>query len=52
MALFLPLFQRDISLNSEHVKPIRADLVDRLHSLVRDLEADGDPPLPDDDTSI
>ena len=49
---FLTLLEQDISRHPERLQPISADLVDRLHSLVGDLEVDLDAPLPEDDTSI
>jgi hypothetical protein len=46
------LDKRDISRHPERLQPITADLVDRLHSLVGDLDVDLDAPLPDDDTRL
>ena len=52
LAPFLTLLEQDISRHPERLQPITADLVDRLHNLVGDLDVDLDAPLPDDDTSI
>ena len=52
LAPFLALLEQDISRHPERLQPITADLVDRLHNLVGDLDVDLDAPLPDDDTSI
>ena len=56
LAPFLTLLEQDISRHPERLQPITADLVDRLHNLVGDLDVDLDvdldAPLPDDDTSL
>lgn len=52
LAPFLALLEQDISRHPERLRPISSDLVDRLHSLVGDLDVDLDAPLPDDDTSL
>lgn len=45
---FLVLLARDISTNTNHVKPLDARLAKRIQSLVKGMEVDLDQPLPAD----
>ena len=46
---FLKFLARDISENPQYVQAISSDLVNRIQSLVADVEIDLDAPLPDED---
>jgi antitoxin PrlF len=46
---FLGFLARDISSHPEHLRAVDADLVERLQSLVGDVEVDLDAPLSADD---
>jgi antitoxin PrlF len=44
----MALLDQDIARDPERLKPITADLVQRLQTLVGDLEVDLEAPLPDE----
>ena len=44
----MALLDQDIARDPERLMPITADLVQRLQTLVADLEVDLDAPLPDE----
>ena len=48
---FLALLEQDIARAPAHLQPITSDLVQRLQTLVGDLEVDLDTPLTDEDES-
>ena len=46
---FLSFLAQDLSENPQHIQPINSNLVDRIRSLVADVEFDLDSPLSDED---
>ncbi|MTJ10992.1 MULTISPECIES: type II toxin-antitoxin system PrlF family antitoxin [unclassified Anabaena] len=46
---FLNFIAKDIQKNPQHLQPIKAELVNRIQSLVADVEIDLDAPLSDED---
>ena len=49
---FLDLLKRDITEQPQRLKPVTADMVNRLVDLVGSIDVDLDAPLPDEDDEL
>ncbi len=49
LAKFLDFLAKDIEQNPQHIQPITPKTLERVQSLVADVEVDLDAPLPDED---